>query len=314
MEIKFSDDLRDSLSELKVRDQRGLDLESNSQSVANSVHAHIYRHLSRLPDLRIADYFVVRNVLPPNLIPTPSDGIVDEQSIHDEALFCLGVLHHMRSTPIGYLGLNNGRMLRAVAPRQNANLELSAQTGNYLDWHNDAAYRPSFGVEEGIYASPDVVCLYAVRSSAAHPPLEIITVQELRNALSPKTLEVASLPVFMIESGSPWGEPIRRRVPIFSNYKGKNTFALNLETMRPLTLDARLALNEISDKLCTLPNQGIEFAPGDVVFLSNKTTVHRRQEFAHDHLGEDRYFFRLHAIFNEQFMDGPDPERKYMLT
>lgn len=195
--------------------------------------------------------------------------------------------------PAGFRQEKSGALVHDVVPVPGRE-ELQGNAGSVpLSWHIENAFhphRPDFVVLSCLRSDHDgVATLRTACIRAALPLLDTGT----RDALACAEFSTAAPPSFGGDEGGAdgSGEPH----PVLSGAGDDPDLRVDLAATRPLTGQAKAALAELEAALDRV-SIASRLAPGDLVVVDNRTTVHGRSAFRPRYDGADRWLQRTYVL------------------
>gem|GEM_PF-4022835 len=230
-------------------------------------------------------------------VMTPYDGEVRITGIEELICHMYGVIGVMGSFPISYKD-EDKNIIRALAPRRNSHDERSSQSPyNNLDWHVDAAYRPMTEKSGNLSPLPDYLIFGIVHKGHENLPIVYISLKDILNQLSYQDILIGLSNEFTVTSADSFScKILSRNIPLLVEHANGYYSRIKMDAI-PETQRAAGFLNKIREIVDQKSIQNyIYIASGDIVVLSNKTVLHKRDSYSPKWDGKDRYFVRIYSV------------------
>jgi len=236
---------------------------------------------------------------------TPYNGELEVTGIENLICHMYGVIGVINSLPILYKD-EDKNIIRAVAPRHNSYNERSSQSPfNDLDWHVDAAYRPMFEKANNLSPIVDYLVFGIVHKGHENLPIIYVGLEDILNQLSHNDILAGLSKEFTITSADSFSHKISsHNMPLLVEHSSGYYSRIKLDAI-PETQKAQNFLNNIREIVDQkLIQNHVYVNPGDIVILSNKAVLHKRDKYTPKWDGKDRYFIRMYAVKEANIKQG----------
>ena len=243
---------------------------------------------------------------PCNVVPTPSDGAVDEQSALEHVINLVGTFAGtMGFRGFAYAGENNGKLLRAVAPKtENAGQASSQGFADDLAFHMDNANRTIPHTCDVIQADRGPMNAYqgfATVNPCSDTPMEVAALQDIveeartRYGCAP-ILELQQPNFSVLKPDSHGGGADISGVPVLVlGPDGRMHGRFHMSNVEGINSKANKALALF--RSVVMETQSVMQIPGTkngLILYSNSQCMHRRSRYVPRFDGNDRYYVRLY--------------------
>ncbi|WP_194819718.1 TauD/TfdA family dioxygenase [Nocardia sp. XZ_19_385] len=209
--------------------------------------------------------------------------------------------------PAAYLAEKSGALVQDVVPIRGKET-FSGNAGSVLlTFHNENAFHlhePDYVVLLCLRADHDRVA--GLRTACLREVLPLLSAAS-RKALSEPEFVTAPPPSFPADNGA------RDPKPLLSGEPDDPDIRMATIATTPLTPRARAALAEFG-AACDTAAHTTRLAPGDLVIVDNRVTVHGRTAFRPRYDGADRWVQRTFAIADLRRSRDHRPDDGYVIT
>lgn len=230
-------------------------------------------------------------------IMTPYDGEVRVSGIEELIYHMYGVIGIIGSFPVLYKD-EDKNIIRAVAPKYNSHNERSSQSPyNDLDWHVDAAYRPMTEKSDNLSPIVDYLIFGIVHKGHENLPIVYISLKDILNQLSYQDILIGCSNEFTVTSADSFScKIVSNNLPLLVEHATGYYSRIKMDAI-PETQRAAEFLSKIREIVDQESIQNyIYVTSGDIVVLSNKTVLHKRDSYSPKWDGKDRYFIRIYSV------------------
>lgn len=230
-------------------------------------------------------------------IQTPYNGRVEVKGIEDLICHLYGVIGVINSLPVLYKD-EDKNIIRAVAPRHDSHNEHSSQSPfNDLDWHVDGAYRPMSEKSNNLSPIVDYLIFGIVRKGHENLPIIYVSLKDILKQLSHNDILVGLSKEFTVTSADSFKNKISNmNMPLLVEHSDGYYSRIKMDAI-PETQKAQDFLNKIREIVDQESIQNrIYVNPQDIVILSNKAVLHKRDKYIPEWDGKDRYFIRIYGM------------------
>jgi hypothetical protein len=213
----------------------------------------------------------------------------------------LGSIVFLGARPVAYQEENSGAIIREVKPKTGKENEASSHGKVALPMHSDMTYLrfPKESDHELLAAAPDFLILTCVKNEPK-VPTRIVTIDQLKAALSPNLINYLRKPEFSIrtpDSVKP-ERTIKNRSIIYTHESYGDMIRYNDVYCSAETENGKEALDTLQAFVRDdRTGDDVVLEPGKVLIFNNRQVLHGRGAIPDDNgdKGTERWFMRVYA-------------------